>query len=190
LNYLIILLLVVLLAGFALTTNQSPSNGSITQVATGSFHDLSVAGIAGDSLRMSDYKGKYVLCVNVASQCGYTPQYKGLQSLYTTYGDKLVVIGFPCNQFMGQEPGSEEEIKAFCEMEFGVTFPMTEKINVKGPQQHPIYQWLCHQPLDGKASHEVTWNFHKFLVSPEGRLVGHFGKKVDPMDDEITRLIR
>ena len=160
-------------------------------IASGtSFYDLSVPGIEGDSIHMSDYRGKYVLCVNVASRCGYTPQYKDLQQLYEKYQDRLVIIGFPCNQFMYQEPGDEAQILEFCERNYGVTFPLSAKIDVKGSGQHPVYQWLTSQALNGESNHEVKWNFHKFLVSPEGKLIGSFPSKVLPMGEEITGLIR
>ena len=154
------------------------------------FYDLSVESIDGGTLKMSDFRGKYVLAVNVASKCGYTPQYKGLQELYEKYGEKLVIIGFPCNQFLRQEPGTEEDIQQFCQVNYGVTFPMTSKIDVKGSGQHPVYQWLTSQELDGEADHKVKWNFHKFLVSPEGNLIGSFPSKVVPMSEEITDLIK
>jgi glutathione peroxidase len=154
-----------------------------------SFYDLSATSIDGGAINMSDYKGKYVLVVNVASKCGYTPQYKDLQALYEKYQDQLVIIGFPCNQFLFQEPGSEADIASFCERNYGVTFPLAAKINVKGADQHPVYQWLTTQELNGEKKHEVKWNFHKFLVSPDGKLIGSFGSKVLPLSDEIASLI-
>lgn len=166
------------------------SNPVNKDLINGSFYDLKVEGIDGETLSLSDFKGKYVLCVNVASNCGYTPQYEGLQKLYEMHGEKLVIIGFPCNQFLGQEPGTEEEIQGFCQKNYGVTFPLTSKIDVKGKDQHPVYQWLCNQPLDGEKSHTVKWNFHKFIISPEGKLIGSFGSKTKPLDDEITTLIQ
>lgn len=155
-----------------------------------SFYDFTITDIYGEEMSMADFKGKYVLAVNVASKCGYTPQYKPLQQLHEKYKDKLVVIGFPCNQFLGQEPGSEEEIVDFCEKNYGVTFPMTSKIDVKGSDQHPIYRWLTHKGLNGKANEKVGWNFNKFLISPEGEWLAYFGSRTDPMDDEITGLIK
>ena len=155
-----------------------------------SFYDLSIEGIEDGTIRMSDYQGKYVLCVNVASKCGYTPQYKDLQALYEQYQDKLVIIGFPCNQFLNQEPGSAEDIVSFCEKNYGVTFPLTTKIDVKGAGQHPVYQWLTTQELNGETEHTVKWNFHKFLVSPEGKLIGSFPSKVNPMSEEIVNLLQ
>ena len=160
-----------------------------TPQANASFYDLTAEDIDGGTIRMADYKGKYVLCVNVASQCGYTPQYKDLQALYERYQDNLVIIGFPCNQFLGQEPGDNTEIKGFCEKNYGVTFPLTAKIDVKGKHQHPIYEWLTSQEVDGRSEHEVKWNFHKFLVNPEGKLIAVYPSKVKPLSPEIiTRL--
>lgn len=160
-----------------------------TPQANASFYNLTVEDIDGGTIRMADYKGKYVLCVNVASKCGYTPQYKDLQALYERYQDNLVIIGFPCNQFLGQEPGDNTEIKGFCEKNYGVTFPLTAKIDVKGKHQHPIYEWLTSQEVDGRSEHEVKWNFHKFLVNPEGKLIAVYPSKVKPLSPEIlTRL--
>lgn len=155
-----------------------------------SFYAFSVPGLnGGDTIRMKDYEGKYVLCVNVASKCGYTPQYKELQELYEKHSDRLVVIGFPCNQFLMQEPGSEESIATFCEKNFGVTFPMTEKIRVKGGDQHPLYSWLTHKEQNGVADAKVSWNFNKFLISPTGAWLGHFASSVSPLSEEITSLL-
>ena len=151
-----------------------------------SFFDLEVAGIEGDTLRMSDFEGKYILCVNVASRCGFTPQYEPLQALYEQYQDKLVIIGFPCNQFLGQEPGTEEQIATFCQRNYGVTFPISEKIKVKGKEQHDIYTWLTDQNFNGVANAKVSWNFNKFLISPKGEWLAHFPSKVDPLSEKIT----
>lgn len=156
-----------------------------TPQANASFYDLTVEDIDGGMIRMADYKGKYVLCVNVASKCGFTPQYKDLQALYERYQDNLVIIGFPCNQFLGQEPGDNTKIKGFCEKNYGVTFPLSTKIDVKGKQQHPVYQWLTSQEVDGLTGHEVKWNFHKFLVNPEGQLISVYPSKVNPLSPEI-----
>jgi glutathione peroxidase len=156
-----------------------------------SFYDLKADGLEGGSIDMAAFKGKYVLCVNVASKCGYTPQYKGLQELADTYADRLVVIGFPCNQFLYQEPGSAEEIAAFCERNYGVKFPVSAKLDVKGKDQHPVYQWLTSRTLNGVSDAEVSWNFNKFLISPAGEWLAHFPSKVEPMSEEITsRLIK
>ena len=155
-----------------------------------SFHDLTVNAIDGKVMNMADYKGKYVLCVNVASKCGYTPQYEDLEKLYEQFQGKLVIIGFPCNQFLGQEPGTSEEIVSFCQKNYGVTFPLTEKIDVKGKNQHGVYQWLTQQSLNGVADGTVKWNFHKFLISPEGEWLAEFPSGVKPLDTELTSLIK
>jgi glutathione peroxidase len=155
-----------------------------------SFYDLTVNAIDGKVMNMADYKGKYVLCVNVASKCGYTPQYEDLEKLYEQYQGKLVIVGFPCNQFLGQEPGTSEEIVSFCQKNYGVTFPLTEKIDVKGKNQHGIYQWLTQKPLNGVADGTVKWNFHKFLISPEGEWLAEFPSGVKPLDTELTSLIK
>jgi len=155
-----------------------------------SFYEHTLTDIYGEEMSLADFKGKYVLVVNVASKCGYTKQYKPLQELYEKHGDKLVVIGMPSNQFMNQEPGSEEEIVEFCEKNYGVTFPLTSKIDVKGKDQHPLYQWLTDKRLNGVADEKVGWNFNKFLISPEGKWLAYYGSKTDPLDEEITSKIQ
>ena len=155
-----------------------------------SFYDLTINSIDGKEMHMSDFKGKYVLCVNVASKCGYTPQYEDLEKLYEQYHGKLVIVGFPCNQFLGQEPGTSEEIVSFCQKNYGVTFPLTEKIDVKGKNQHGVYQWLTQQSLNGVSDGTVKWNFHKFLISPEGEWLAEFPSGVKPLDTELTSLIK
>ena len=133
-----------------------------------SFYAYSAEDINGEVISMSEYKGKKILVVNVASRCGYTPQYEGLQKLYENYGDSLVVLGFPSNDFMWQEPGSNTEIKTFCKTNYGVTFPMFSKIHVKGRKQHPIYEWLSDSKLNGWNDNSPSWNFNKYLL--DGRL--------------------
>jgi glutathione peroxidase len=154
------------------------------------FYNLSIHQLNGENLDLHAFKGKYILCVNVASKCGYTPQYTDLQKLYEQYQNKLVIIGFPCNQFLGQEPGGAEEIATFCSKNYGVTFPITEKIDVKGKNQHPIYQWLTNQKLNSVSDADISWNFNKILISPEGKWMHHFGSNVKPLDNEITSLLR
>ncbi|MCX7743521.1 MAG: glutathione peroxidase [Flavobacteriales bacterium] len=150
------------------------------------LHDFKATTIDGEVFDMAQLKGKKVMIVNVASKCGYTPQYKQLQELYDNYkGKGLVILGFPCNQFMGQEPGSEEEIKAFCEKNYGVTFPLFSKIDVKGKDQHPIYQWLTNKTLNGVEDSEVSWNFNKYLVDEHGKYVMHLKSGADPFDEKI-----
>ena len=127
--------------------------------------------------------------VNVASKCGYTPQYSKLQKLHDMYKDQLVIIGVPCNQFMGQEPGTNEEIASFCQKNYGVSFLMTEKVDVKGSSQHPLYQWLTSKDLNGNSDSKVKWNFQKYLVSETGELIDVFSPGVDPLDEQIISKI-
>ena len=155
-----------------------------------SIHDIPVTTIDGTTSTLAEHKGKALLVVNVASQCGLTPQYAGLQGLHDQYGERgFEVLGFPCNQFGAQEPGTEDEIKTFCETNFGVSFPMYAKIDVNGETRHPLYEALTETPdAEGKAG-DVVWNFEKFLVSPEGEVVARFRPLVTPDDEELTSAI-
>ena len=155
------------------------------------IHDFSATSIDGIERQLVDYKGKVVLVVNTASQCGFTGQYKGLEELYRTYADRgLVVLGFPCDQFGHQEPGDEEEIATFCERNFGVTFPLFSKIDVNGPDAHPLYQWLRSEK-SGLVGDKIRWNFTKFLVDTEGNVVERYGSKTTPAQiaDDIEALL-
>lgn len=148
--------------------------------------DIKIRMIDGSEIHMSEFAGKVLAIVNVASKCGFTPQYAGLEALYQQYKDKgLIVLGVPCNQFGGQEPGSEEEIQQFCQSRFGVTFPMTAKVNVNGPQRHPLYQWLVERATDDAG--DVQWNFEKFLVGRETQLLGRFRSLIKPEDPEFLQ---
>lgn len=149
-----------------------------------------VKSIDGKDFDYSQLKGKKVLIVNVASECGYTPQYEDLEKLYEAYKDKLVVLGFPANNFGGQEPGSNEEIQSFCKKNYGVTFPLFEKISVKGEDMHPIYKWLTTIDMNGWNDKEPKWNFNKYLIDENGNLTHYFSSAVKPMSDEIVSLIK
>jgi len=153
------------------------------------LYDIALQDIDGNAMDLSAYKGKKILFVNVASKCGFTPQYEDLEKMSALYKDKLVVIGLPCNQFMSQEPGSNEDIKEFCSATYGVTFPMTDKIEVKGPGQHPLYKWLTNKALNGKVSSSVKWNFQKYLVDENGALIDYFYSTTKPMSDKITKYL-
>ncbi|CAI8266191.1 MAG: Hydroperoxy fatty acid reductase gpx1 [Bacteroidetes bacterium MED-G17] len=155
-----------------------------------SIYEYSFKRLNGETVSMQDFKGKYILIVNVASRCGYTKQYKSLQSLYEKYQDKLEIIGFPCNQFGWQEPGTSSEIQSFCETTYGVTFTMANKVDVKGDKQDPIYQFLTNQVVNGKKDISVSWNFNKFLVSPEGDWLAHFNSGIQPESDKITSFLQ
>ena len=155
-----------------------------------SIYDQTINTLEGQPADLSQYKGKALLVVNVASKCGLTPQYEGLEKLHETYGSRgFEVLGFPCNQFMGQEPGTAEEIRDFCDTNYHVQFPLFEKIDVNGAQQHPIYAELEQTAdADGEAG-DVKWNFEKFLVSPEGQVVGRFRPQVTPEDPALVSAI-
>jgi glutathione peroxidase len=151
------------------------------------LYDIPIHTLQGDDAKLADYKGKTLLLVNVASKCGLTPQYQGLERLQKTYGDRgFSVIGFPCNQFMGQEPGTSEEIAQFCSATYGVTFPLMEKIEVNGEGRHPIYAELTEKEDAEGAAGDITWNFEKFLVSPKGDVVARYRPQVEPQDASVV----
>ncbi len=155
--------------------------------ATTSIYSIAVKDINGKDLDLKQFKGKKILFVNVASKCGFTKQYDGLEKLYQKYKDKLVIIGFPCNQFGEQEPGNAEEIKSFCRLNYGVSFPIAEKIKVKGDEQHPIYQWLTQKEKNGVKNSSVKWNFQKYLVDENGNFVDYWYSMTKPMSKKITQ---
>lgn len=151
------------------------------------LHDYTVVDIKGNKKSLKDYEGKVVMVVNVASKCGLTPQYEQLEALYEKYKDQgLVILGFPCNQFMGQEPGTEEEILTFCTNKYNVTFPMFSKVEVKGENAHPLYKWLV-GATENKA--DIEWNFAKFIVSRDGAKVQRFASKTKPDDASVVSVI-
>lgn len=165
----------------------SSSNVQGQEVSKQSIHQFNVKDIYGEDFNMADLKGKKVMIVNTASKCGFTPQYKDLQKLYSTYKDKgFVIVGFPANNFLGQEPGSNEEIAQFCEANYGVEFPMMSKISVKGKNQHPLYKYLTSKEMNGVMDTKVMWNFQKYLIDEEGYLVMSVSPKTKPMDKRIT----
>ncbi|WP_276504389.1 glutathione peroxidase [Terrimonas pollutisoli] len=154
-----------------------------------SIYDFKVAGLDGNEIDFAKFKGKKIMIVNTASKCGLTPQYEGLQQLYDKYKDKLVIIGFPANNFNGQEPGSKEEIAEFCKKNYGVTFPMADKISVKGDDMAPIYKFLEEEAAKKGLADPVKWNFGKFLVDEKGNLIATFAPKTLPMSDEILKYL-
>ena len=158
-----------------------------TETSAQSIYDIEIKSINNTPISLSDFKGKKILFVNVASECGFTKQYKALQTLSDTYKEKLVVIGSPCNQFGNQEPGDGAQIQEFCELNFGVTFLLTEKIDVKGNNQHPLYAWLTSKDLNGKKNSSVKWNFQKYLVNETGILIDYYFSITKPMSSRITK---
>ena len=154
-----------------------------------SIHNISIKDIDGNLIELSSFKGKYILFVNVASNCGFTKQYADLQALYQKYMSDLVIIGLPCNQFGAQEPAREEEIKQFCTKNFGVSFILTEKIDVKGNNISPLYAWLTNKKYNGVLNSSVKWNFQKYLVDRDGELINYFYSTTNPLSDKITSLI-
>lgn len=152
--------------------------------AEGSIYDFTVNSLEGKPINFSQYKGKTLLIVNTASKCGYTYQYEGLQKLHEQFGDKVTVLGFPANNFLWQEPGSNDEIANFCQKNYGVTFQMFEKISVKGRDAHPLYKWLA-----AKSGERPSWNFCKYVIDKQGNVTAFFDKKVDPLDEKIIEKI-
>ena len=153
------------------------------------IHNISIKDIDGNLIELSSFKGKYILFVNVASNCGFTKQYADLQALYQKYMNDLVIIGLPCNQFGAQEPAREEEIKQFCTKNFGVSFILTEKIDVKGNNISPLYAWLTDKKYNGVLNSSVKWNFQKYLVDRDGELINYFYSTTNPLSNKITSLI-
>jgi glutathione peroxidase len=155
-----------------------------------SFADFTMTDIDGNPAPMKTWSGKVILVVNVASKCGFTKQYAGLEELYQRYKDKgLVILGFPANNFLRQEPGTDAEIKEFCSLKFHVTFPMFSKISVKGKDIHPLYQFLTKQNTRPVGAKSITWNFNKFLVNRKGEVVGRFESKTEPLSDEMIKAV-
>ena len=160
-----------------------------TPVAS-SIYDFTMKDIDGNDVGLATFKGKVVMIVNVASKCGFTGQYAGLQALYEKYQDRgLVILGFPANDFLWQEPGADSEIKQFCTLNYGVTFPMFAKIHVKGRDQHPLYAWLTDKRANPDFSGKITWNFNKFLVGRDGRVVARFGSRAKPESQEVVAAV-
>jgi len=156
-----------------------------------SFYDLKAKDISGEMIDFSQFKGKKVLIVNTASKCGFTPQYEGLQKLHEDYaGDDFVIVGFPSNDFLKQEPGTEDEIMAFCEKNYGVEFLMMSKVVVKGSDKHAVYQWLTQKAKNGVKDSKVSWNFQKYMISETGELIEVFSSKVKPQDEKIVSIIK
>ncbi len=154
------------------------------------IYDIKINSLQGKSIDLSEYKNKFLLFVNVASKCGFTPQYKDLEELYKKHKDNLVIIGVPCNQFGSQEPGNSREIEEFCQVNYGVSFLITEKVDVKGNNKHPLYNWLTEKSLNGKKNSSVKWNFQKYIVDQEGKLIDYYFSITKPTSSKITKHLK
>ncbi|MCP9762061.1 glutathione peroxidase [Lacihabitans soyangensis] len=155
----------------------------------GSFYDFIVNDLSGKPVNLKDFQGKTVVLINVASKCGFTPQYADWQKFHEKYGDKVAVLGFPANDFMSQEPGTSEEIAEFCQKNYGVTFRMFEKVTVTGKDKAPLYNWLTTKELNGWNNQEPTWNFCKYLINKEGKLTHFFESKITPENPEFLKAV-
>lgn len=189
-------LVIVLLSLGAFLQNCKNQKSEISQTKNSenkvgkTVYDYKVESLDGKEINFADFKGKKILVVNTASECGFTPQYADLEKLSKEYADKLVVVGFPANNFGGQEPGSNEEIGAFCEKNFGVTFPLAAKVSVKGPDTAPIFKYLTEKELNGVKNTTILWNFTKFLIDENGQLIDSFVSTTKPTSESITKYLK
>jgi glutathione peroxidase len=182
----IFLSVLVLIAG----TNAFAKSKPFKKPKPNNIYQFKVPSIEGKTIDFSKFKGKKILVVNTASKCGYTPQYAGLEKLYNDYKDKLVIVGFPANNFGQQEPGTNEEIQEFCKVRYGVTFPLASKVDVVGDNTHPLFKWLTSKDENGVLDATIKWNFTKFLLDENGNLLASFPSKVTPDSEEITKYLK
>lgn len=184
---------ILMLSVFAFFQNCAQKKTDIRktgQPTAKSIYDFKVEGLLGDDINFADFKGKKILVVNTASKCGFTPQYADLEKLYNEYKDHLVIVGFPANNFGAQEPGSNEEIGAFCQKNYGVTFPMAAKVSVKGDDTAPVFKYLTEKSLNGVKNTTILWNFTKFLLDENGHLIDSFVSTTKPTDEAITKYLK
>ncbi|OON68433.1 glutathione peroxidase [Hymenobacter sp. CRA2] len=170
-------------------TAAMPETETAVPAARGTVYDFTVNDINGQPVKLSQYAGKKLLIVNTASECGYTPQYKELEELYRKHGDRVTVLGFPANNFGGQEPGTNQQIATFCEKNYGVTFPLFSKVSVQGADTAPLYQFLGSKAQNGTTDDKPTWNFCKYLINEQGQVVAFYPSKVKPMSEELVAAI-
>lgn len=166
-----------------------PALSSMNKIASSSFFQFTVNSLDGKPVALEQFRGKKIIVLNVASKCGYTPQYADWEKYYEANKDKVVILGFPCNDFLSQEPGSAEEIAEFCQKNYGVSFPMFEKVHVKGSEKAPVYQWLTDPAQNGWNSQEPSWNFCKYLINEKGELTHFFASKVKPDNPDFQAAI-
>ncbi|MCF6351442.1 MAG: glutathione peroxidase [Cyclobacteriaceae bacterium] len=187
---LIILYVILIMMAFSCGLSKVKTRpADMNQKPSASIYEFTLPLLSGDSLSFASFKGKKLLIVNTASECGYTPQYEGLETLHKKYGDKVTVIAFPANNFGGQESGTNAEIGAFCKQNYGVTFPVFSKISVKGEGIAPLYQWLTQKNKNGWNEDAPSWNFCKYLIDEKGNLLVFYGSAIEPMSDEIIKAI-
>lgn len=188
----IFLLLLSFIAFLQSCTNQKSeiSKAKTKELMGKTIYDFKVDGLDGKEINFADFKGKKILIVNTASECGFTPQYADLEKVYEQYKDKLVIVGFPANNFGGQEPGTNTEIGAFCQKNYGVTFPMAAKVSVKGDDTAPIFKYLTEKELNGVKNSSILWNFTKFLIDENGKLIDNFVSTTKPTDEAITKYLK
>ncbi len=185
-----ILIVCLILAGcFSKTEKTRPANMTTSPNSTASIYQITINALDGTPIDLGQWKGKKILIVNTASECGFTPQYEELQKLHEKYGNNVAVLGIPSNDFGGQEPGSNVEIQNFCRKNYGVTFQMAEKVRVKGPEKHPLYQWLSDKSKNGWNEEEPSWNFCKYLLNEKGELVKYWSSKIAPLSEEVIKEI-
>jgi len=174
----------------AVSGNEAKKESQKEEKQMKSIYDFKVADIDGNDVNLADYKGKVLLILNVASKCGFTPQYKGLENIYRQYKDKgFEILAFPSNDFMGQEPGTNKEIKSFCQLNYQASFPLFSKISVKGKDIHPLYKFLTEKSTDPNFAGGITWNFNKFLIDRNGNIINRFGSRAEPQSPEVIKAI-
>lgn len=170
-------------------SDETMNNDNTESVKATSIYDFTIKSLDDGTIDFSQFKGKKILIVNTASMCGFTPQYKALEALYEAHKDKLVIVGFPSDNFGGQEYKDDKDIKSFCEKNFGVTFPLTTRVDVKGDNTTPVYKYLCNKSENGVLDATISWNFNKFIIDENGKLLAHFDSKVTPDSEEIAKYL-
>ena len=186
-KYLIITITFIIILSSAIIAKSK--NNKVVQDPIESFYKINSSLINGEKVNMGSYKGKKILIVNVASECGLTPQYKELEALYQKHSDKLIVLGFPSNDFLSQEPGTNEEIRNFCESHYSISFPIFKKIKVKGQDKDIVYEWLTNPQKNGWNKKGPSWNFTKYLIDENGKLIHRFSPRISPLSEKITSKI-
>ncbi len=187
-KYLLLIAIAVIACTAAYSKTKTKKKTPATS-ASKNIYDFKIASLDGGVIDFSKYKGKKILIVNTASKCGFTPQYEGLEKLYESHKDKLVIVGFPSDNFGGQEYQDNNEIKEFCKKNYGVTFPLTTRVDVKGDKTTPVYSYLCNKSENGVLDATISWNFNKFIIDENGKLLAHFDSKVKPDDPELLKYL-